>query len=272
MKFTDANGATTHGIAITVCDEVSVQSREMNEFVNELLEFRRRRAAVRTINHWWKHANDVRRKCFKRCDSKAPDHNVSWRRITYLLSSKKRMSCNSDGSDDGPSRTNKQDQSWRDQSWRDQSWRDQSWRDQSWRDEVKDSPGNSCDDDFNCSGFLDWNGDTHRDDSDDDFAYEGNSSKESSALMKARTAMGNAISEKAKRLGKEAFEAMNTASEMGDMCVIEKCYVLIGGKQSEQLLHLRLLHNMIQEEQEVKSILNKLLSLIFIVTPLTLCL
>lgn len=63
--------------------------------------------------------------------------------------------------------------------------------------------------------------------------------------------MSNDMSPRAMYLGKESFQAMNKASAAGDVLIVEKCYVMIGGTQSEQLLHLRLLEHMIQEEGDV---------------------
>lgn len=64
------------------------------------------------------------------------------------------------------------------------------------------------------------------------------------------------VSDKARILGREAFEAMNEVAAIGDVCVIEKCYVLIGGNQSDQWLQFRLLQNMIEMEQEVSCLID----------------
>lgn len=62
--------------------------------------------------------------------------------------------------------------------------------------------------------------------------------------------------ERVKALARESFHSMNAASAEGDSIFLEKCYVIIGGKESEQLLQLRFLQHMIQMEQEVREMLS----------------
>ncbi len=65
---------------------------------------------------------------------------------------------------------------------------------------------------------------------------------------------GAAVTNVARKRGKESYQALIDADELGDTLYIERCYVMIGGDQSEQFLHLKLLQNMIQQEQEVSLI------------------
>ncbi len=60
------------------------------------------------------------------------------------------------------------------------------------------------------------------------------------------------LSEKARRLGKEAFEAME-ASSYDEACFIQKCFVMIGGPQQEQFLQMRSLQHIINVERDVSS-------------------
>ncbi len=95
------------------------------------------------------------------------------------------------------------------------------------------------------NGFLDWGGVTHYDD-DDDYSANG-------LDVDFPETRVNAEPNRVEILAREAYEAMMQADAEGDVCIIEKCYVMVGGKQSEQFLHLRLLQNMINKEQEVRT-------------------
>ena len=57
-------------------------------------------------------------------------------------------------------------------------------------------------------------------------------------------------SERARELGRESYKVMQLASSMGDLLVVEKCYVLIGGEQSEQYLKMKALSELVKLERE----------------------
>ncbi len=82
----------------------------------------------------------------------------------------------------------------------------------------------------------------------------GNNANQSTSVgSKADSMSSNAddVNERVKAFARESFDSMNAASAKGDSIFLEKCYVIIGGKESEQLLQLRCLQHMIQMEQEV---------------------
>jgi len=58
------------------------------------------------------------------------------------------------------------------------------------------------------------------------------------------------LSDKAKKLGKEAFDHMESSKAAGDSIIVEKTYVLIGGKECEQFLQLISLQHLVDIERE----------------------
>jgi len=67
------------------------------------------------------------------------------------------------------------------------------------------------------------------------------------------------ISEKSKRIAIDSYKSMIESAALGDALIVEKCYVMIGGKQSKQFLHLRLLQNLLETER-MASVINESLS------------
>ena len=61
------------------------------------------------------------------------------------------------------------------------------------------------------------------------------------------------ISERARRLGREAFQAMLDAEDHGDICIAEKSYVITGTPLQDQSLFLCGLQNLIDMERLVSS-------------------
>lgn len=161
FKFTDGNGATTHGIAVSIYEEVNTESSLcMKDFAKALLQLRASRNAARRISHWWKAVKPApmnRRQPRRRKRS-------SLRALTSLLN-------------------------------------------------------------IDSSGEL-----SITSDNDDN---------------------GTAVTNVARKQGKESYQAMIDTDALGERLLVERCYVMIRGNQSEQFLHLKLLQNMIQQEQEV---------------------
>lgn len=59
------------------------------------------------------------------------------------------------------------------------------------------------------------------------------------------------ISLRAKRLAAEAYKVMNDYDKGGDICIIEKCYIMIGTQLREQSLVLSALQKFVDVEREV---------------------
>lgn len=79
-----------------------------------------------------------------------------------------------------------------------------------------------------------------------------------SGEKKKNSVMKN-LSEKSKRNAMDSHKSMIESAAMGDALIVEKCYVMIGGKQSKQFLHLRLLQNLLETER-MASLINESLS------------
>lgn len=168
IKFTDGNGASTNGVAITVYEEIPTESHEMKDFMKNLRELRAKRAAARIVCRWWKKFMESHKKTKVR---RGGSFSLAFSSL-FHSDSESSLSCFSE---------------------------------------------------------------EHR------------------------------ISNEARKLGKESFQAMKESDTMGDTLIVERCYVMVGGDQSEQFLHLRLLQNMIQMEQEVSPIKNETWSLFRII-------
>jgi len=265
LAFTDGNGATTHGIAITVSDEVSPQSKKMQEFATEIKTYRTKRAAAQRIRRWWHNLQESREDTFT-VDTTS-SKRASWSAISTIIKASRRMSMSSRsffGDEDEQSVDSTFDigkifQENFSSSVATRSSRRFSRASQTMKASRTSSLQRFSDSDDEsdsasaASGFLDWSGNTHFDAS---ISSQRRSRK--SSLRKGssrRISFDDTISEatptdKAAKLGRESFEAMNKATDLGDMLVIEKCYVVLGGKQSQQFIHFRILQNMIQKEHE----------------------
>lgn len=64
------------------------------------------------------------------------------------------------------------------------------------------------------------------------------------------------VSRQAKRLAAEAYKFMVEAESVGEICILEHCYVMIGTKPEEQSLILNALQKVIQVEREVSVFLH----------------
>jgi hypothetical protein len=53
------------------------------------------------------------------------------------------------------------------------------------------------------------------------------------------------------RLGQESFNHMLDATKSGEKCMVQKCYVVMGGEKSEQFLQFRSLQHLIMMESKV---------------------
>jgi cGMP-dependent protein kinase len=63
-----------------------------------------------------------------------------------------------------------------------------------------------------------------------------------------------ALPERVRRLGLSAYQAMIDADKEGDICIVEKCYVLTGTKLQEQSLLFCALQNLINMERKLNDI------------------
>ena len=61
------------------------------------------------------------------------------------------------------------------------------------------------------------------------------------------------VSDTIKEQAKEAYDAMVKADEFGDVCIVEKCYVLIGTKSQDQSLLFCALQQLVDAEREVRT-------------------
>ncbi len=73
---------------------------------------------------------------------------------------------------------------------------------------------------------------------------------------KKESAINKNTPEWSKRKAIVSYKNMMETAVMGDALIVEKCYVIIGGKQSKQFLHLRLLQNLLETER-MASVINE---------------
>ncbi len=237
----------------------------MQEFATEIKIYRTKRAAAQRIRRWWRNLQDSREDTFT-VDTMS-SKRASWSAISTIIKASRRMSMSSRsffGDEDDQSVDSTFDIGKMFQESFSSSVATKSSRRFS-KASVKASRALSLqrfsdsDDETDsasaASGFLDWSGNTHYDASKSSQRRSRKSSFQKGSSR--RISFDDTISEatptgKAAKWGRESFEAMNKAAELGDMLVIQKCYVVLGGKQSQQFLHFRILQNMIQKEHEVR--------------------
>lgn len=53
------------------------------------------------------------------------------------------------------------------------------------------------------------------------------------------------------RLGEESYNFMQDAAELGERCIVQKCYVMMGGEKSEQFLQFRSLQHLVKMDSKV---------------------
>ena len=66
------------------------------------------------------------------------------------------------------------------------------------------------------------------------------------------------ISDEARRLGKSAYQAMGDSEREGDMCIVEKSYIIIGTRLVDQSLFFCALQNLIDMERKVSMCYQKI--------------
>lgn len=245
----------------------------MQEFATEIKTYRTKRAAAQRIRRWWHNLQECREDTFT-VDTTS-SKRASWSAISTIIKASRRMSMSSrsffgdedEQSVDSTFDIGKMFQENFSSSVATRSSRRFSRASQTMKASRSSSLQRFSDSDDEsesasaASGFLDWSGNTHFDAS---MSSQRRSRKSSFRKGSSRRiSFDDTISEatptdKAVKLGRESFEAMNKATDMGDMLVIEKCYVVLGGKQSQQFLHFRILQNMIQKEHEVRVTIRKM--------------
>lgn len=221
FQFTDGNGVTTFGIAITVYQEVTDDEDGYNELVDFLQNRRRTRAATRLITRWWRlHANKR-----ERTNVDAKDQSKKIGRSTAEMS---------------PKLTNRMKNLMPNRRQRNRSEGSAFYQSvQGGMKKVKDKFTR-----VTISGMP-----------SDDLESKSSitppktlplSEQNSSSAKPTSTA----ISGKTRLRAKESFDMM--VSER-DVILAQKCYIMIGGDQSEQFLQLLLLKHLIEMELKVST-------------------
>eukprot|EP00804_Cyclotella_cryptica_P021828 CCRYP_000814-RA/>CCRYP_000814-RA protein AED:0.35 eAED:0.35 QI:51/1/1/1/1/1/4/119/606 len=189
LAFTDMNGMTNHGVAITVLEEIDATQSGYESFVNEVQTQQQRRLATRKIALWWRTLLN------KKVNIEAPTSKGSNR--------------SSQGSEV--------------------------------KKQLKSSFGPKL---KKILGIM----------SDSDASRITRQKKEKQDLSKSfKQTHDLDISkncDKAKKRGNESFHPKKKARSSEVTCLVEKCYVMIGGKQSEQFLQFRSLRHLIEMESK----------------------
>jgi hypothetical protein len=205
---------TSHGVAITVLEEVDAARPGYDSFVKQAQHQQNRRLSARKILGWWRHVLNER-----------IDEEI-------IKMSSRKVQGNTRGRDRVPSRNHEA-------STLKKSIATKLKRitlgDASKKKTLKQTPaqlskkGSESLDELARSGL--WSEQVAR--------------QISGSLQNRSTHLIN--------LGKQSYEMMEASSKLGNICVVEKCYVMIGGKQSEQFLQFKSLQHLIKLESKVCS-------------------
>lgn len=203
IKFTDVAGSLSHGIAITVREELTDSDASKISSVIEL-QRERRKAAVK-IARWY-------RIQFRRPKRAFSGRSKSRRSMKRSNSNSLGLGFNRKGTDEHKTGRNSGIR---------------AAVDKMYRSRFKSAS----------SGDLAFDGsDTeenqNEDDSVDDDYYAP-------------------VSERARRLGKSAYQAMVDSDKEGDMCIVEKSYIIMGTRLADQSLFFCALQNLIDMERKV---------------------
>lgn len=255
-------GTITHGIAITTSEEISSQSPDTVSFLQELQHLREKRLSSRKIKLWWRSLRKKRSKQSGRKHdfgrrTRGSSNEIMFRNTLQSLF-RSNASVSGLSLDDLKDDFSASDGRLKEKAkifGRSSLFKRSISESELVFDEISDDGSTQSEDRLSfrrrgsssefhelkifdedsdhgsvqSMGFLDWSG----------------------RLLDELN-----VCEKARILGREAFEAMNEVTAMGDVCVVEKCYVLIGGNQSDQWLQFRLLQNMIEMEQKVRFLID----------------
>lgn len=223
LAFTDGNGFSSFGIAITVYQEVSADEKGYNELLKCLQNRRRTRSAVSLITRWWRsHATKIRgtgdvdetKQTKKSMRQKSPRLS---HRVKNLVSSplhqrrKGREGSTISQSFQGGMKKIKNTMTSR------VTFAGPSSSD---FDSVKSAPRRMT---------------SH---------LESLSIHEPTATI-AVESISSSISNKTRLRAKDAFDLMVAER---DVILVQKCYIMIGGDQGQQFLQLRLLKHLIEIE------------------------
>mmetsp|Transcript_31581 Transcript_31581/g.64889 ORF Transcript_31581/g.64889 Transcript_31581/m.64889 type:complete len:1488 (-) Transcript_31581:142-4605(-) len=219
--FTDVSGSLSHGVAITVCDEL--KGKDSDKVLSILVRYRDRRRAAVVICRWW-------RKCLRQdlgsAGSRTPGRNFSKQKGGSFRAGFERgfnMNRLSANGDRRRRRASNNEESPLNGSFR------------ATMDRVINRSGKGS---FAISSSSDV-GDS--DDSDNDDA--------------SQRAMGrpSSVPDKIRRISSSAYKRMRDAAKMGDMCIVEKSYVMIGIPLRDQSLFFHALQNFIDMERNPSS-------------------
>ena len=177
MQFTDGEGLSNHGVAITVWEEIDATKSGYDAFVNAVREHRNRRLAARQIAKAWKYY-----KKHINATLKEDDHHENGKVKRFFRTS------------------------------------------------VNKTPRNCPKN--NLRHALKRTDVRHTID-------KGSLTPYPDAVIQS---------------GEESYSFMMQAAERGEMCVVQKCYVMLGGQQSEQFLQFRALKHLVQMESKVRFI------------------
>ena len=225
LAFTDGLGLTTYGVAMTVYREVSADEEGYNQLLTCLLDRRRMRAAACLIIRWWRSYAKMK---VRRVDTdRSIQSKKSRPQLSPKLSSKMKNLVQS-GRREGK---NRREGSALSQSFQGGMKKIQVGVKKITR--VRNVQSSPDENDIEAESNLVALPDTPP------IIDEQSSFTET-----------NSVSKTTRHLAKESFDLMNSESDM-DVIFVQQCYVMIGGKQSEQFLQLRLLKHLIEMEMKV---------------------
>ena len=217
--FTDVAGSLSHGCAITIREEYTLNNAP--ELISVVSLYRERRRSASVIARWW-------RKLFRRPERLQPGHifgSKPMKRANSMVEKASSMKWGRKGSDEEFHR--KSDD------------RNSSAGLRAAMDKVM-SMNRSRKDKFKSASMGDLAFDESDPSDDDSFSpeYEGGGS-------------GPSHSEHVRSLGISAYRAMVESVKKGDMCIVDKSYVLTGTRLQDQSLFFCALQNLIDMERKI---------------------
>lgn len=248
MQFTDGNGFTTHGIALTFFDEISPKDPGVRYFIDLLKSRRQMRISAVRISRWWRcllgamklkvEESETSSSLSPLLKKKKQRHKIHGkvRAIPKAVQSKlkkcaspsnnpkllrRHSSIETEGRQKGDSITNRADMLRNSLTLMSTKFKKSDGKSEIRNEILKDVVS-----DITSASLHDSNSEIN---------YK-------------------CLSQKARRLGKESFEAMEAIS-CDEACFIQKCYVMVGGPQQEQFLQMRSLQHIVNVDRGVSSYL-----------------
>jgi len=241
LAFTDGNGFTTHGIALTFFDEISPKVPGVRNFIDLLKNRRQMRMSAVRISRWWRcllGAKKLKVDESESSSSQSPPvkkkhrHKIHGkvRAIPKAVQSKlkkcaspsnnpkllrRHSSIETEGRQKGDIITNRADMLRNSLTLMSTKFKKSDGKSEIRNEILKDVVS-----DITSASLHDSN---------TEIIYKH-------------------FSEKTRRLGKESFEAMEAFS-FDEACFIQKCYVMVGGPQQEQFLQMRSLQHIVNVDR-----------------------